>query len=244
MSSQIPPIIPPRLSLLLPQQKVLQATSTLNKRKASAQSFILQLVAEEGVSVTQFVGAKIEETAAVVEYADELRLMSAQQYDEKRISKNQHEEIIAEIEKSSIPKEQELRILKRQKKTLQDEITEETGNPSLERLENAYASVLLRRVSASAAVQKKENFNSQKFRNSLLTYYDANEPADGGRVWCVVMGWENPKHVKAAHIVPKVMEGDEVANMFGDKGNAGLRYDPKNGKFLENILLKENLADA
>jgi hypothetical protein len=132
----------------------------------------------------------------------------------------------------------ELRVLKKQRRTLEQDFEDAydyqkhrklSHEPNIEFMERAYAATMISRVMAASSKQKKRHFDQSKFRRDVVTYLDAaRDPAGHGRLWCHLSGWHPEKAIKAAHLVPKSLRGDELAFLFG-VGEVVLS-NPKNGK--------------
>ena len=118
----------------------------------------------------------------------------------------------------------ELRVLKRQRKLLEEDLEEETSiakrqrlahdEPDITFLERAYTDSIVPRVMGASAKQKKSKFNQSAFRKDVIDFYQAGH---GDQVFCHLTGWWYAKMVKAAHLVPKSLSEEEVSYLFGAK---------------------------
>ena len=129
-----------------------------------------------------------------------------------------------------------LRVLKRQRKIIEEDIEDEVEHHKRERgedqepdvsfLERAYTNTIVPRVMGASAKQRKSSkFDQKAFRTDVMEYYGAQH---GDATYCHLTGWHYSKAVKAAHLVPKSLNGDEVPYIFG-VGELVLS-DPRNGK--------------
>lgn len=216
-----------------------QTTLTEKSRDVSAASDMSNLSVDS--SVSDFLERKIRLHRASVEYFREyknglLQLRSSNQLGEKDFCAE-----MGDAEKEILPAAEELKVLRRQRRTLasdmeescEDSITEPKRpnlalEPSFEFLERAYTSTMVSRVMASSK-QKRSRFNQAQFRKDVIKYLNADpDPENSGRIWCHLDGWLISKYVKAAHLVPKSLRGEEVAFLFG--GDDLELANPRNGK--------------
>jgi hypothetical protein len=120
-----------------------------------------------------------------------------------------------------------LRVLKRQKHVLEDDLNEtlavykrlRTDPPSDEGLlEIAYKDSIVSRVMRAERKQRASSFNQAQFKKDVHKYYSTVDSDDGTKVWCHVIGaFFDKNSVKAAHIVPKSLDREELAHLFGDE---------------------------
>jgi hypothetical protein len=88
--------------------------------------------------------------------------------------------------------------------------------PDLSFFERAYTDSIVPRVMGASAKQRKNHFRQDKFKSDLLKYYGAVKGIGSGKAaWCHLTGWWDSKFVKAAHLVPKSLSGDELSYLFG-----------------------------
>lgn len=145
---------------------------------------------------------------------------------------------------------QNLKVLKRQERLIEDDLTEElqvkryrTTEPGDGHLEQTYASTIVARAMAASSNQKKaRHFNQNRFRKDMVQYYNATDPEDGSSVWCHVLEtYLPPAEIKAAHLVPKRLSNDEVSFLFGAR--EGVLSDCRNGKSSRPHLLQIQCMD-
>ncbi|OBT95023.1 hypothetical protein VE01_07433 [Pseudogymnoascus verrucosus] len=129
-------------------------------------------------------------------------------------------------------KERELVILKRQKKAMADDVDE-----ALQRyptVEGAYSSALLTKV-ISASIKWKNAPEQRLYADGVLSYYKSVKPGPSGNVvekYCHLNAqWLHGMCAKCVHIVPKSLESDELAYLFGVR-EVDLS-EPRNGITLE-----------
>lgn len=125
-------------------------------------------------------------------------------------------------------KERELVILKRQKKAIADDVDE-----ALQRyptIEDAYSSALLTKV-ISASKKWKKAPEQSLYAKRVPSYYDSVKPTPSGdyaEKYCHLKAiWLDRMSIKCAHLVPKSLESDELAYLFGVR-EADLS-EPRNG---------------
>ena len=225
------PPIPERYSSLLavPHQQVL---IEVKKRKASTASQV-----SLASKTSDFIEHKIADVNAGLEYVQRLRAGLLDAWKSGLIPEAQYKEAIADVEANNRPREQEIVVLKRQKKIVTEDLEDQA--PSYVKLEDAYASVITNRVMSAVAKRKKNSFNQSKFKADVFAFYQATkmvgEPEHQDKLsYCHLTGWYLDQDVKAAHIVPKSLQSEEVSYLFG-VGEAMLS-DPRNGMFHRLIV--------
>lgn len=219
-----------RFSSSLPSERQ-EALEKLKQRKVSTSSQLSQ-----ASSSSEFINIKIQDVSDSLKFAEQLRLGLSDALNQGLIPEAQYHEAIKEVEVDSRPCEQEIVILKRQKKIITEDLQDKA--PSHSKLEDAYASLITNKVMGAMAKQTKRNFDQSGFKSKVLEYYEATrvvgDPADNDRdLFCHLTGWHHHSLVKASHIVPKSLQSDELSYLFG-VGEAVLS-DPRNGMFSTSI---------
>lgn len=170
------------------------------------------------------------EVSCLETYQEELRMA----YDQGKVEAKSFYEEMGSIHDGSRPLRAKLGVLKRQRRAIEDDLSEEYEaekcrrfeEPDFTFLERAYTTAILPRVMTASAKQKKEKFNGSEFRQEVLKYYSAKHE---DLAWCHVTGnWYGLKYVKVAHLVPKSLTSGETFHLFGVDNS--IRYDPKVGK--------------
>ena len=231
------PIILERYSSLL---SVLRQSglNDIKKRKVSA-----SLRVSTASSAAEFVVSKIEDISLVIEYIDEMRKGLNGAFDDGNLPVLQYTEAIEDVEKYSKLKERELVMLKRQKKSIKDDLEENV--PSHARLEDAYANIIMNKVMTAAAKQKKKKYNQSAFKKRVIAFYgaerDSENDGDIDSLWCHLTGWQALADVKAAHIVPKSLESTELSYLFG--AGEVMLSDANNGIIVRTILGMQELTE-
>ncbi|KAJ5237900.1 hypothetical protein N7489_007991 [Penicillium chrysogenum] len=110
-------------------------------------------------------------------------------------------------------------------------------------LERAYRDTIVTRVMRADGKQQALDFNQKKFKDQVNKYYNVSTVPN--KTYCHVLGlYVNKKDVKAAHIVPKSMDREELGHLFGDQ-DAVVTL-PQNGLSLhhkvESLLDKGDIA--
>jgi len=218
------PSIPQRYSSLVPPSS-LKDIEILTKRSVSALSQI-----STSSSTNDFVDAKIESISADLAVNGKFRDYFERAKKRKVIAGEEYDDAIQELDSETDKKERELTTLKRQKKAISDDIDEVL--PQYSTVEGAYSSVLMAKImSASSKQRKGPRFNQSAYSKAVLTFYNAVRCTDSGEIekYCHVTGWHPEKQVKCAHLVPKSLESDELAYLFGVRET--VLSEPRNGMF-------------
>jgi hypothetical protein len=198
-------------------------------------------------SVSDFLEAKIKGYQTELDYLEAYKESLIAARESETITTDQYKESSDEAFQSFYQVSQDLRVLKRQhkiiKEDLEDEIVKRQRNdnnePGIDFLERAYADTIVPRVMGSVSKQKKQKkFNQSAFRKAVLKYYSAGDE-EKGVAYCHLLGWEPKERVKAAHLVPKCLSGNEIAHLFGTK-YFDVKLDPRNGKYLPHTLLQKD----
>jgi hypothetical protein len=112
--------------------------------------------------------------------------------------------------------------LERQRKLIKDDLEENNIHRSFE---HAYARVMINRVKIPQQLSSKER-NIKKhiqedFKRDLINFFDVEETQEGQKfLYCwITKRWWKSEEVKAAHIVPKVLESEELSLLFWRRGN-------------------------
>lgn len=100
----------------------------------------------------------------------------------------------------------------------------------------------------AASGRKTRKLEKAQFCKDVIEHlnaaYKLEQPGSTKKVllvWCHLTGWQQPELVKAAHIVPKYLHGDELVHLFGDKEI--VLSSPLNGKS-NSLLCKWSLDIA
>ncbi len=213
------PALPERFSsrLAAPVRKELD---TIKIRKVSATSTITAKS-----SVSGFLEAQIMGLEADLDYVKHYRQGLEEVARENVVAKRDLEEETSQLEDEDLERKKQLVVLKKQRKILEEDLLE-SGFP--ERTEEAYAETMAHKVMRSTAKMNKSCFNQSAFRKSVEAYYDASRVVEGeAQAHCAVFGWMGSRLTRAAHIVPKALETQELAYLFG-VGDVVLS-DPRNG---------------
>ncbi|KAL4788728.1 hypothetical protein BJX76DRAFT_3880 [Aspergillus varians] len=236
-----PPVIPERISSLMPPNRQL-ALSQQRLRSTSAMTRVSQMSSNSAVS--EFLEAKFSTMQAELDWircaTDGLNEAKAQSLLTDTEFVEELQPILDAFRKTT----KTLTVHKRHERTLEDDLDEQTATkrqrtageePDPDFLHRAYASTMVSRVMAASAKQRVTKFDQSKFKREVIKYYTPEENIRTEHVWCHILGkWVYHKGVKAAHIVPKSLSGDELAHLFG-VGEI-LLEDPRNGITLLSAL--------
>lgn len=123
----------------------------------------------------------------------------------------------------------ELKVLKRQRKLLEEDLEEEASaakrqrladdEPDVTFLERVYTNSIVPQVMGASAKQKKSKFDQSAFRKDVINFYAAGV---GDHTFCHLTGWSCGKIVKSAHLVPKSLSEEGVSYLFGAKNGIPL----------------------
>lgn len=182
---------------------------------------------------SQFLENKIRELDSDLEYTRKckqilrLTLGKSEASDRKNI-----ETVLAEFEKVFIRQAREFITVTRQKRLIKADM-EETGK---KKAEEAYALAMVNRVRIPRELKgperKSKKHQQKNFRVDLEEYYDVvDDKLEKSRFlkscFCMVTGkWYESALCKAAHIVPKILESQELNRLFGGPTDLS---DPRNG---------------
>lgn len=186
-------------------------------------------------SVSDFLEEKVKAFNCELEYIECAKAHLNEARDSGIVSAEEYVEALEPFLADSTQTARQKALILRQRKIIEDDLTEEVeankrarrGEPSIEILERAYANTVVRKVMHATANQPKSKFNQSKFRKEVAKYYGVAE--DTG--YCHLTGYWESGVVKAAHLVPKSMKADELCDLFG-VGELVLS-DPRNGKFFQ-----------
>jgi hypothetical protein len=210
-------------------------------RDVSAASDMSNLSMESKVS--DFLEQKIRLHRASIDYMRDYAHGLRHAMSEDQLRKDEYDQEMTDVDKEIEPAVRELSALHAQRRTMEQDLVqsyEDSGpkpkrqrgypEPSPEFMERAYASTVVSRVMA-ASKQKRRRFDQSQFRKDVIKHLDADTDPEGcQRVWCHLSGWLPKERIKAAHLVPKCLHGDELTFLFG-VGEVVLS-DPRNGRWL------------
>jgi hypothetical protein len=223
------PSIPERYSSRVPQSDR-KDLEILSERSASVTTQL-----STASSTDDFINAKIESIKADLALNRKFRGFFSDPKKRKAFTDAEYKDAISELKSEDDRKERELIILKRQKKTVSDDIEE--GLPHYSTIEDAYSSVLMTKImSASGKQRKAKLFDQSAYSKAVLEFYSA-ERCRGGTIekYCHLFGWLPEKQVKCVDLVPKSLESDELAYLLGVR--EVLLSEPRNGMFTSPSLL-------
>jgi hypothetical protein len=221
------PPIPQRYSSLIPESSQ-KDMEILSKRTVSAMTAMSQLSTTS--STNDFIDAKIETISADLAVNSKFKDFLGSARKRKVLGDEEYDDAMKDLESEVSQKERELITLKRQKKIIADDIDEVL--PQYDTIERAYCSVLMSKIMSASGKQKKaKKFDQSAYSKAVLSFYGAVRSTDSGDVekYCHLTGWLPEKQVKCAHLVPKSLESDELAYLFGVR--EAVLSEPRNGVF-------------
>ena len=235
-----PPTIPERFSSLLPEARKEKLASLL-KRKVSSMSQV-----SVTSSIADFIDAKTEALESEFMYSDTQRLYLTDALKDKTLTQGQFDDLAKDL-----PSQQhldnvqtELKVLKKHRKLVEDDLQE--IEPEKMHLESAYISLMITRVEAATAKAPKmwSKVNRTDFRDLVFLKYAGrryNEEAEQEEHFCCITGWygaigeKKVSPVRAAHIVPRSLSGEDLEYLFGvSSGGSDIVSSAENG----NLSLK------
>ncbi|KAI4109462.1 MAG: hypothetical protein L6R37_000437 [Teloschistes peruensis] len=113
-------------------------------------------------STSEFLDAKAQDTKLDLMYADTLMKGMSEALTEGLMSRKDYDDACHKITKYDLKRRQEYVVLKRQKKLVLEDL--DGMRPSIEKREDAYASVVVSKVMAASAKQKKKRFNQSAIK--------------------------------------------------------------------------------
>ena len=105
-----------------------------------------------------------------MEYTRHYREGLEEAFGAKKLEKRVYESETEEVNENIVSLEREFVTVKRQKRTLEEDIVDAMD---VKELEDAYAESMMRRVLAATAKQPKQRFDKSGFRKSVEVFYGA-----------------------------------------------------------------------
>ncbi|KAK0113784.1 hypothetical protein ONS95_014034 [Cadophora gregata] len=247
MNPRGPPQIPPRISSLIPAQKR-KALDKYTERKASSSSKL-----STATTTIEFIDAKNEELNTGIEEGVQTMALLQEAFKSRVITIDDYQSAAEELKRHRSLIDDELRVVKRQKRALAQDIEQEM--PTYGILSEAYSSAMSSKVMAATANMKvemvldeekgklvKKKFDKKTFKTRVMDWYGAtkNDDEAGRQSYCVVSGWQAAENVSAAHLVPKSLNSQELLYLF-DVQDDKILGDCRNGIPMHNKL--ENALD-
>lgn len=221
------PVIPKRVSSLLSAPAKDQMKALELKKEVIASQVSLDSSPDE------FVAAKLDDFEASLEIKEIMKRTLTEGLTQGKITREEYNESVTELDNEFEPMEKEMVYVKRQRKTLVENMEESLNHTTVE---DAYVSLMRDNV-MKATFQNPPLYSAQqkkKWRDRCMKYYDAE--GENEKAWCSITGWHHRSMLTAAHIVPKSLSSPDLAYFFG-ADYIGLMQ-PRNGKFPSRISLK------
>ncbi|KAF9253734.1 hypothetical protein DTO027I6_2749 [Penicillium roqueforti] len=188
-------------------------------------------------SVSEFLEGKIRDYRMDLDYISCAHDGLLEVLDNEKITTSEFITALKPLMTSARRTSDHLKFLSNQRKAIQDDLEElppvkrqRQGELDVEFLERAYTATICPKVMSAGAKVPKErdeygrSFNASNFKRDVCLYYDI--PKDEFEGHCHVIGSTDAKSIKAAHLVPKSLRGDEIAHLFGV--GAIVSSDPRN----------------
>ncbi|KAL3465565.1 hypothetical protein BJX64DRAFT_285496 [Aspergillus heterothallicus] len=208
------PEIPERISSLLSNSRCDQLV-TQKQRSVSAQSKLSQISQKSSeTTVTEFLEAKAESLQAELELIKCHKAAFEEVREKQDITDSEFVESIEPYLSNFRATFQELHVSKRQGRTFHADLEDEYVKKRHRSSEPSNTGLLER-----------------AYQSDVIKFYCPAASED--MAWCHIMGKWHHK-VKAAHIVPKLLTGNELAHLFGDEES--VFDDKRNGITLHSTL--------
>lgn len=188
-------------------------------------------------TVSDFIDRKLHEFELDIDYTTQYRRGLKSAYDAETLPQKDWDRMREEINVQESANKKEYLTIRRQRKILEDDMTELGFQ---ETLESAYTKIMINRVKLLRRIigngKKLQWLVQDNFRHRMIKYYQAgkNDPLYAAchyrsdMAYCMATGlWFWSFHVRATHIVPKSLESEELSYLFG-AGEVGLS-EPRNG---------------
>lgn len=147
----------------------------------------------------------------------------------RRLNDQEYNDELETVSELYIPIEDELKVLRKQRSYLIEEM--EDLVPTRERisedsLQQAYKDTIVARVLKNSSklrddsTKRKKRYRRQArydqldFQKAVDDYYGSEHRSFS---WCHLTGWVHRYMIKATHLVPEALSGDEISFFFGDK---------------------------
>ncbi|EEQ27458.1 hypothetical protein McanMca71_006359 [Microsporum canis] len=196
-------------SLLVQDQRATLAESRKRMRQASSASL--------ASTSSDFLAVKIDALVSEVNHIEDCKTAIHGLSHLRRLPPLVASERLKSLALASTPLNDEIRVIKRQRRLIQEDMEE--AMPRYKDLESAYIDAMVSKVATASGNQSKYKFKANKFRVAVEEFYEASkmEGADEFKklAHCHVLGWFLSKDVRAAHLVPKSLDECSVAHLFG-----------------------------
>lgn len=210
-----------------------QNASHLVKKKSQVESEKSKLSScpPEPSSVPKFLASKLLSLQLQVEYLDIYQYAIISLRQGRIASPAECREGLDAVEKAKLLLKGEAIAIKMGEDTIVEDMSHELKCSASPDTASAYASAMMHRVDTAVGNQRRIRFHKSRIREETLEYYGASRPrADGvEEVFCHLSGWQPSPSVTVARLVPKYLEEDQLAYLFGNELKPAT--DPRNGMF-------------
>jgi hypothetical protein len=225
MDEKPPFPIPERISSLMPlaRQEALTAYQRRSVSTASKLSQISQTSVESTAS--DFLATKVAQLEDESHYIAEIKAGLDEANASMALENTEYRHQIEPLMNRFRSTTSTLRVIKRQRNMLEEDLNDTVAAEKRRRrhdppdeglLERAYRDTIIARVMRADGKQRALDFNQKKFKDQVNEYYNVSTVPN--KTFCHVLGlYVNKKDVKAAHIVPKSMDREELGHLFGDQ---------------------------
>ncbi|EFE42107.1 hypothetical protein TRV_03148 [Trichophyton verrucosum HKI 0517] len=216
-------------AMLSDKQRTALAESRKRMRQASS--------ASSASTSSNFLATKIDALESEVDYIEDCKTAIHDLSRLGRLPPLVALDTIKDLALASMPLNREIRVIKRQKKLVQEDM--EAAMPHYKELESAYVDAMVARIASASGNQTKTKFKANSFRQAVEDFYEASKIEETDFMprklaFCHVIGWLPSNEVRAAHLVPKSLDEMSVAHLFG-AGEVTID-DPRNSLMLEKNI--------
>ncbi|KAF7714342.1 Uncharacterized protein PECH_003048 [Penicillium ucsense] len=196
-----------------------------------------------GSNASDFLEAKIEQLTEFEKYYELIKRGILEGHEQQLLSNEELQSHMAPVVTKLAVTNSTLKVLKRQKRQLADDLEEDTasirqkidGEPD-GLLERAYVQAIVDRVMSATVKQAAIPFNKKQFKEDVNQLYGINDQRPSNEFnWCHVLGiWRPAATIKAAHIVPKSLRAGDLRHIFGYTND--IASDPQNAICLSSVI--------
>lgn len=225
MDEKPPFPIPERISSLMPLAR--QEALTTHQRRSVSTASKLSQISQTSVESTasDFLATKVAQLEDESHYIAEIKAGLDEANASMALENTEYRRQIEPLMNRLRSTTSTLRVIKRQRNMLEEDLNDTVAAEKRRRrhdppdeglLERAYRDTIVTRVMRADGKQQALDFNQKKFKDQVNKYYNVSTVPN--KTYCHVLGlYVNKKDVKAAHIVPKSMDREELGHLFGDQ---------------------------
>ena len=203
------PPIPEHFSSLMPKETQIMLKGRKFRTASGASSLSVHSITSD------FLEKKIMDNDGELEYGRRYRAGLHDAFQTAKIGKREYDAELECLNEAVTSLRWERTTINRQRKILEEDITKDL-KPNQTQVEDAYAASMMECVLTGQARMPKDKLNNQEFRKAIEKYYGAKVIMDGiPKTHCSLVGWCDSSDVKASHIVPRILNSEELAHLYG-----------------------------